>query len=80
MFTLADMEKEGILVEAEALKEYGEKLQVRIEALEKKSGAGRRRNLTFPKQLSDFVREIRAAREESKDKQDIPQRPMCWKN
>ena len=47
LFTLADMEKEGILVEAEALKEYGEKLQVRIEALEKKSGSRQERNLTL---------------------------------
>ena len=53
LFTLADMEKEGILVEAEALKEYGEKLQVRIEALEKEiwEQAGEEFNINSPKQL-----------------------------
>ena len=35
LFTLSDMEKEGIRVNGEELKEYGEKLQVRIEELEK---------------------------------------------
>ena len=38
------MEKEGILVEAGALKEYG-KSQIRIEALEKKSGDRQEKNL-----------------------------------
>src|SRR5699024_943091 len=37
LFTLSDMEKEGIGVNAEELKEYGEKLQVRIQELEKKN-------------------------------------------
>ena len=53
LFTLSDMEKEGILVEAEALKEYGEKLQVRIEELEKEiwEQAGEEFNINSPKQL-----------------------------
>ena len=53
LFTLSDMEKEGIRVNAEELKEYGEKLQVRIEELEKKiwEEAGEEFNINSPKQL-----------------------------
>lgn len=53
LFTLSDMEKEGILVEAEALKEYGEKLQIRIKTLEKEiwEQAGEEFNINSPKQL-----------------------------
>ena len=53
LFTLADMEKEGILVEAGALKEYGEKLQIRIEALEKEiwEQAGEEFNINSPNSL-----------------------------
>ena len=35
LFTLSDMEKEGIRVNAQALKEYGDQLYVRIQELEK---------------------------------------------
>ena len=45
LFTLSDMEKEGIRVNAEELKEYGEKLQIRIEELEKKIWEEPGRNL-----------------------------------
>ena len=45
LFTLSDMEKEGIRVNAKELKEYGEKLQVRIEELERRSGKKPGRNL-----------------------------------
>lgn len=53
LFTLSDMEKEGIRVNAEELKEYGEKLQIRIEELEKKiwEEAGEEFNINSPKQL-----------------------------
>lgn len=53
VFTLDDMEKEGILVKAEELKTYGQKLQVRIEELETKiyEQAGERFNINSPKQL-----------------------------
>ncbi len=52
-FTLADMEKAGIRVEAEELKEYGERLQVRIRELEEKicQEAGETFNINSPKQL-----------------------------
>ena len=35
VFTLHDMERAGMRVQAEELKTYGEQLQVRIEVLEK---------------------------------------------
>lgn len=52
-FTLHDMETVGIRVEAEALKVYGEQLQVRIEELEKViyQQAGEEFNINSPKQL-----------------------------
>lgn len=52
-FTLADMEQAGIRVEGDALKEYGEKLQVRIGELEKLiyEQAGEKFNINSPKQL-----------------------------
>lgn len=53
VYTLADMEKEGILIDAAALKEYGEKLAVRIKELEDKiyAEAGETFNINSPKQL-----------------------------
>ncbi|MGN0351764.1 MAG: DNA polymerase I [Roseburia sp.] len=53
VYTLADMEKEGIICDAGALKEYGEKLSIRIEELEKKiyEEAGEEFNINSPKQL-----------------------------
>lgn len=52
-FTLADMEAAGIRVEAEELKAYGERLQVRIGELEEKiyQEAGETFNINSPKQL-----------------------------
>lgn len=52
-FTLDDMEKEGILVRAQELKDYGEKLQIRIQELEEKiyEQAGESFNINSPKQL-----------------------------
>ena len=53
LFTLSEMEKEGIRVNAGELKEYGERLQVRIEELEKLiwQEAGEEFNINSPKQL-----------------------------
>ncbi len=53
VYTLSDMEKEGIRIEADALKEYGRKLQERIEELEQLiyKGAGETFNINSPKQL-----------------------------
>lgn len=53
VFTLDDMEKEGILVKGEELKAYGEQLQIRIQELEEKiyEEAGETFNINSPKQL-----------------------------
>lgn len=53
VFTLADMEETGIILDAQALKEYGEKLAVRIAELEGKiyEAAGETFNINSPKQL-----------------------------
>ena len=53
VFTLDDMEKEGIIASGEALKEYGDKLAVRIDELERKiyEEAGEEFNINSPKQL-----------------------------
>lgn len=53
IYTLADMEMEGIAIDATALEEYGEKLANRIGELEKKiyEQAGEDFNINSPKQL-----------------------------
>ncbi|WP_394920758.1 DNA polymerase I [uncultured Robinsoniella sp.] len=53
VYTLFDMEQEGILVESEALKIYGEQLLIRITELEKSiyEQAGEQFNINSPKQL-----------------------------
>lgn len=53
VYTLSDMEKEGIAVNAEELRIYGERLQARIVELEQEiyDGAGGPFNINSPKQL-----------------------------
>ncbi len=53
VYTLSDMEKEGIYCDSKALEEYGNKLQERILELEKiiYEGAGETFNINSPKQL-----------------------------
>lgn len=53
LFTLSNMEKEGIRINAEALKEYGSQLEVKIKALESQiyEEAGEEFNINSPKQL-----------------------------
>lgn len=53
VFVLFDMEREGIMVDREGLKEYGDKLGVRIISLEKEiyDMAGTEFNINSPKQL-----------------------------
>ncbi len=53
IFTLDSMEKWGITVKGEELKDYGEKLQIRIEELEQLiyEKAGEAFNINSPKQL-----------------------------
>lgn len=57
VFTLADMETEGIAMDGEALKEYGEKLAVRIRELEQSiyEQAGHAFNINSPKQLGTVL-------------------------
>ena len=52
-FVLYDMEKEGIAIDRDALKKYGEDLSVSIEELEKRiyKAAGEEFNINSPKQL-----------------------------
>ena len=56
-FVLYSMEKEGVKVEKEALKEYGDALAVKIEKLEKNvyEQAGEKFNLNSPKQLGEIL-------------------------
>lgn len=53
VFVLSDMEREGICMDADALKEYGAKLSVSMEQLEQKiyEQAGEIFNINSPKQL-----------------------------
>jgi DNA polymerase-1 len=53
VFVLFDMEREGISMDASALKEYGSKLSVSIDELEQKiyDQAGEKFNINSPKQL-----------------------------
>lgn len=53
VYTLADMEKEGIAIDARALKEYSDNLAVRINELEQQiyQAAGEEFNINSPKQL-----------------------------
>ncbi len=57
VFTLADMEREGILTSAEGLKAYGDRLAVRIAELEKTiyEEAGEEFNILSPKQLGAIL-------------------------
>lgn len=56
-YVLYEMEKEGVLVKPNALKEYSENLHVRIKELEKKiiDAAGEEFNLNSPKQLGEIL-------------------------
>ncbi len=53
VYTLHDMEEAGVLLKTDELAEYGKRLQVRIEEIEKKiySQAGEEFNIQSPKQL-----------------------------
>ncbi len=56
-YILYAMEKEGIIAKRDALKEYGDKLQVRIVELEKEiyEAAGVEFNINSPKQLGEIL-------------------------
>lgn len=57
VFVLYDMETEGITIDGDALREYGEKLKVSIEKLEKNiyEQAGEEFNINSPKQLGQIL-------------------------
>ncbi len=57
VFTLYDMQKEGILVRADELKAYGKRLSSRISELEQKiyQEAGEKFNINSPKQLGTIL-------------------------
>lgn len=57
VYTLSDMEQEGVHVDAEELRNYGEELAVQIEVLEKEiyEGAGETFNINSPKQLGQIL-------------------------
>ncbi len=57
VFTLADMEREGIAIDGEALKMYADKLSVRIAQLERQiyEQAGETFNINSPKQLGEIL-------------------------
>lgn len=57
IYTLWDMEKEGVYVDAEELKHYGEELASQIQVLEKEiyEGAGEEFNINSPKQLGQIL-------------------------
>ena len=78
VFTLADMENEGIIACREALTEYGDKLAVRIAELEKQiyEEAGEEFNINSPKQPGVILFENCPCRMERKQRPVIQQR-MC---
>ena len=57
VYTLSDMEKEGVHVDAEELKRYGEELAAQIAVLDKEiyEGAGETFNINSPKQLGHIL-------------------------
>lgn len=57
VYTLADMEREGIRIRAEELKDYGEQLVSRIDELEQLiyDAAGEKFNINSPKQLGTIL-------------------------
>jgi DNA polymerase I len=57
LFTLNEMEKRGVKVEKENLKEYGNKLAIRINELEREihNDIGEKFNINSPKQLGEIL-------------------------
>ena len=80
LFTLHDMEEEGIQVEGGELKEYGSRMEVRIKELETiiYEKAGEAFNINSPKQLGVILFEKLQLPGGKKTRPGIPQRRMCW--
>ena len=80
VFTLYDMERNGIRAEGEALKVYSSQLGGRISELEKEiyEMAGESFNINSPKQLGVILFESFYFREVKRRKVVIPLRQVCW--
>lgn len=74
------MEKWGIAVQGEELKNYGEHLNVRIEELEKLiwKQAGEEFNINSPKQLGVILFEKMGIKGGKRRRPDIRQRQIFW--
>ena len=79
VYTLSDMEKEGVHVDAEELKRYGEELAAQIAVLEKEiyEGAGETFNINSPKQLGHILFEKLADAIWQKDKDRLLHGSRC---
>ncbi len=82
VFTLFDMEQNGIRVEADALKQYGDQLAGKIAELEKEiyEEAGETFNINSPKQLGVVLFENMKLRVGARQRQVIRLRQMYWKS
>ncbi len=82
VFTLFDMEQNGIRVEADALKQYGDQLAGKIAELEKEiyEEAGETFNINSPKQLGVVLFENMKLRVGARQRQVIRLRRMYWKS
>lgn len=82
IYSLYHMEKEGIQVQREKLKEYGDKLKVGIARLEKEiyEDTGREFNINSPKQLGEILFGEMKLRVEKRQRRAILRRQMCWKS
>lgn len=80
VFVLSDMEQDGICIDANALKEYGQKLSVSIGELEQKiyEEAGETFNINSPKQLGVILSKD-AASEWKKTKTGFRLLQKSWK-
>ena len=75
------MEKEGIIASGEALKEYGDRLAVRIDELERKiyEEAGEEFNINSPKQLGVVLFEKAFATERQEDEDRLFDGGGCFR-
>lgn len=82
VYTLSDMEKEGIAIDADALKEYGENLAVSIDKIEKEiyEEAGETFNINSPKQLGVILFENCRCQMARRPRPDILLQQMYWKS
>lgn len=82
VFVLSDMEQDGICIDANALKEYGQKLSVSIGELEQKiyDEAGETFNINSPKQLGVILFEKMQLPNGKKTKTGFRLLQKSWKN